>query len=136
MTVKVAICALVLILLGLSAPNAFANSPVPGNLDCRLGPVNRTFGKTPWYVYGCNDQHSIVIVTAPGNPAMPFFFFFVWTQNGYSLRGEGTGNKTVTDRAFSELSALKEDDVLRLYNEAASVGQSPAPGTAAHKSSS
>ncbi|MGH8290209.1 MAG: hypothetical protein ACREV7_14485 [Steroidobacteraceae bacterium] len=97
---------------------AVAQSPAPPDLNCRLGPLQRTFAKVPWHVYGCDDRHSMVIVTAPGNPAMPFYFLFVWTGHGYVLHGEGTGNKAVTDSALSELKAFSEADITRLYAQA------------------
>jgi hypothetical protein len=110
---------LMLALTGLGAQaNAIAQSPAAPDLNCRLGPLQRTFAKAPWYVYGCDDRHSIVIVTAPGNPAMPFYFFFVWTGNGYLLHGEGTGDKSITDRAYSELKAFSQKDITRLSAQA------------------
>jgi hypothetical protein len=75
-----------------------------------------------WDVYGCDDGHSVVVVTATGNPAMPFYFFFVWGPKGFDLRGEGTGNKVLTDAAFKDLRALSEEQVARLFAEAARVG--------------
>jgi len=60
-------------------------------LNCTSGPLNRNYGKTRWYVYGCDDGHSIVVVTASGSPALPFYFFFVWGPKGFDLHGEGTG---------------------------------------------
>src|SRR5258708_6022499 len=65
-------------LLGAAPAQAPTDSPSPTQLNCKSGPLTRTFGKTSWYVYGCDDGHSVVVITAPGNPAMPFYFFFVW----------------------------------------------------------
>ena len=99
-----------------------ADAQERSNLNCVAGPLKRDFGKTPCYVYACDDGRSVVIITAPGNPAMPFYFFFVWGPNGFDLRGEGTGNKELTDAAFASLKSLSEADVARLYRDAASIG--------------
>jgi hypothetical protein len=88
-------------------------------VDCRIGPVEKTFGGTKWLVYGCDDKTSVVVVTAPGNPAMPFYFFFSRTPAGYHLQGEGTGNKTFTDAAYTDLSALTDSDIAAMGAEAA-----------------
>ena len=69
-------------------------------------------------VYGCDDRKSVVIVTAPGNPAMPFYFFFVPNADGYQLHGEGNGNKAVTDAAYKDLTALTAPDIAALVAEA------------------
>src|ERR1700722_9045111 len=45
-------------------------------LNCKIGPIENIYGGTKWLVYGCDDKASVVVVTAPGNPAMPFYFFF------------------------------------------------------------
>jgi hypothetical protein len=96
--------------------------PEKSELSCESGPLKKTFGKTPWYVYGCDDGRSIVVVTAPGNPAMPFYFSFVWGPNGFELHGEGAGSKEITDAAYEELKVLTEADVTQLHNDAASAG--------------
>jgi len=110
-------------LLGAAPAQAPTDSPSPPHLNCTSGPLTRTFGKTSWYVYGCDDGHSVVVITAPGNPAMPFYFFFVWGPKGFELHGEGTGDKTLTDAAFEDLKALTDSDVARLYKDCASVGR-------------
>jgi hypothetical protein len=71
-----------------------------------------------WDVYGCDDGHSVVVVTATGNAAMPFVFFFVWGPAGFDLHGEGTGDKAITEAAFEDLKALSEADIVGLYTEA------------------
>jgi hypothetical protein len=94
----------------------------PGDLSCTVGPLEKTYGKTQWTVYGCNDGRSVVVTSAPGNPAMPFYFFFVWGSEGMELHGEGTGEKNFTDAAFEELKALTEADVAGLFQEAKAAG--------------
>ena len=87
-------------------------------LNCNVGPANKTYGGTTWYVYACDDQHSIVVVSAPGSAAMPFYFMFAFKDGKYRLVGEGTGNKAITDAAYKELSALKPNEIAALRNEA------------------
>jgi hypothetical protein len=87
-------------------------------LNCTSGPLNRNYGKTRWYVYGCDDGHSIVVVTASGSPALPFYFFFVWGPKGFDLHGEGTGSKKLTDAAFEDLKTLTDTAVQRLHDAA------------------
>ena len=112
-----------LFVLVLSTASCIAGTPsaqaaAPNNLSCTIGPLQKTFGKTQWLVYGCNDGRSVVVITAPGNPAMPFYFFFVHGSAGMELHGEGTGNKDLTDAAFSELRLLNEADVAVLFQQA------------------
>jgi hypothetical protein len=83
-------------------------------LKCDTGPVAKTYGDTPWLVYSCDDNRTVVIVSAPGSPATPFYFTFHPQGNGYRLSGEGTGRKDVTDAAFGELQALSAQDIAAL----------------------
>ena len=86
-------------------------------MACDIGPVKKTFGGTPWLVYGCSDGKSVVVITAEGSPAMPFYFLFSPHAGSYRLNGEGTGNKALTDAAFGELSKLGSDDINKLFLE-------------------
>lgn len=90
------------------------------NLKCTIGPVKKTFGKTPWLVYSCDDGQSVVIVTAPGSSAAPFYFIF----SGGHLRGEGTGNKAATDAAYNDLQRLTEADIKALVAQTKQVSSS------------
>ena len=102
----------------LACTAAAAAAQPPANLNCKIGPIEKTYGGTKWNVYGCDDRKSVVIVTAPGNPAMPFYFFFVPNADGYQLHGEGNGNKAVTDAAYKDLTALTAPDIAALVAEA------------------
>ncbi|GLQ97284.1 hypothetical protein GCM10007863_17040 [Dyella mobilis] len=82
------------------------------------GPVKKTYGKTPWLVYSCDDGQSIVVVTAPGSPAAPFYFTF----NGGRLSGEGTGNKAATDAAYDDLQRLTDADIKALVIQTKNTG--------------
>lgn len=92
-------------------------------LNCDVGPVNKTFGGTRWLVYACNDNRSVVAVSAPGNPAMPFYFMFAHNDSGYRLVGEGTGDKKATEAAYQELNKLKDKDIMSLVAEAKKVAK-------------
>ncbi len=89
----------------------------PQPLKCDTGPVSKTYGKTQWLVYSRNDDRTVVIVSAPGNPATPFYFVFYPRENGYWLSGEGTGRKDATGAAFDELNALSEPDIAALIEQ-------------------
>ena len=89
----------------------------PQPLKCDVGPVGKTYGKTQWLVYSCDDKRSLVIVSAPGNPALPFYFVFSPHENGYQLSGEGTGRKDSTKAAFDELKALSGTDIAALIEQ-------------------
>jgi hypothetical protein len=102
-------------LLSLVAVPLVANAAPP--LNCGVGPVTRVFGSVPWLVYSCNDATSVVLVSAPGSPAMPFYFIFSLEGSAYRLRGEGTGSKAATDAALRDLQALSASDVLALRRE-------------------
>jgi hypothetical protein len=86
-------------------------------LKCEVGPVTKTYGDTDWLVYSCEDQKSFAVVAAPNNPARPYFFFYLHSDNGYKLHGEGEGDKQLTDAAFNELSELTEDQIATLLDE-------------------
>ena len=90
----------------------------PPALNCDLGPANKIYGGTPWLVYGCNDQHSVVVVTAPNSPAVPFYFMFAYSNGSYRLQGEGTGDKTKTDAAYADLRKFTNIQIARLFSEA------------------
>ena len=87
------------------------------SLDCNMGPVARSFGESPWLVYGCDDQRSIIIVSAPGNEASPFVFSFLYPagpDGELRLRGEGSGSGEASAAAFRELRGLTASDIERL----------------------
>ena len=93
---------------------ALAQQPA---LNCDIGPITRTFGGTQWLVYSCRDNRSVVVFSAPGNPAMPFYFMFSANGDGYRLVGEGTGQKQFTEAALKGLSKLVEQDIIKLIAE-------------------
>jgi hypothetical protein len=83
-------------------------------LDCSAGPLTRSFGAVPRLVYGCSDNQTVVVMSAPGSPAAPFYFMLFRKEGKYVVVGEGTGQKTVTDRAHAELVRLAEPEIQAL----------------------
>jgi hypothetical protein len=106
---------------GCASTSAAAKAPTQKELSCTIGPLTKTYGKTQWLVYGCDDGRSVVVVTAPGSPAIPFYFFFAYGSKGMELHGEGTGNKQATDAAYEELKLLTETDIAILFQQAKGV---------------
>jgi hypothetical protein len=109
----------ILLLAGLgfiSGPAMSGDAPPP--LTCKIGPVAKTFGGSEWLIFSCDDERSVVLVSAPGSRASPFVFMFHWTENGdYQLTGEGTGDNAATSAAYNELAALTPLDVDKLASE-------------------
>jgi hypothetical protein len=87
------------------------------SFECNIGPVTKTYGQAQWLVYSCNDDKTLVIVSAPGNPATPFYFTFLPTDAGHRLFGEGTGKRQATAAAFEQLKSLSEDDIANVIKE-------------------
>lgn len=86
-------------------------------LQCNIGPVRKVFGGVSWLVYSCDDTKSVVVVSARGSPASPFYFMFSPEGGHYHLRGEGTGSRAATDAALKELQALSSRDIENLILE-------------------
>lgn len=107
---------LVLAVLGVWLPiGTFGQTPQPApTLKCEIGPVNRTYGGTNWLVYSCDDNQSVVLLSAPGNPASPFYFILSPKQGRYTLEGEGTGNKRATEATAQALRLLSASDIAAL----------------------
>jgi len=89
----------------------------PSIMACDVGPISKTYGKTDWLVYSCKDAKSVIAVSAPGNPATPFFFILSPEDGGIRVYGEGNGDKSATKAAFNELESLTELDVANLVLE-------------------
>lgn len=94
--------------------NVYAQSAA---LACDRGPIEKVFGGTRWLVYSCSDSQSVVLVSAPGTPASPFYFTFSPENGDYHLRGEGAGNKAATDATLADLKKLVKADILSLLRD-------------------
>ena len=106
--------------LTLAASAADAQGPSERKLQCDRGPAgsSRMYGGTAWDIYGCNDDRSVAVVTARGNPALPFYFLFTERDGSYTLSGEGTGRAEFTRRAYDDLRRLSQQDIETLAKEA------------------
>lgn len=99
-------------------PNARAQEPAQAPLDCSAGALTKSFGAVPWLVYACSDNTSVVVMSAPGSPAAPFYFMLFQKEGKYVVVGEGTGQKAVTDRAHAELVRLTKPEIQALLASA------------------
>jgi hypothetical protein len=108
--------AAVLLIGALTTPqHGIAQQP---QLDCSTGPLTKTYGGTSWLVYACSDSKSVVVLASPGNPASPFYFMLTPQNGKRRLYGEGTGKKSATEPAFTELSKLSEEEIAELIASA------------------
>jgi hypothetical protein len=48
----------------------------------------------------------MVVVSAPGNPALPFYFLLKPNGGSYAIEGEGNGDKKASDAAGDSLSKM------------------------------
>ena len=64
--------ALSAVLFGVVLNPLFAVAEDKDTFNCTIGPITKTYGQTQWLAYSCNDDKTVVIVSAPGSPAMPF----------------------------------------------------------------
>ena len=88
------------------------------NLNCKVGPIEKTYGASKWLIYSCQDRQTLVFVSAPGSKAFPFYFFRMKDK----LHGEGTGDKMATDAAFAEISKIDDDAAAALLQATLTVG--------------
>lgn len=116
------VLALLAALLGPQAADAPPRQQPP-HLNCERGPARHTYGGTPWLIYGCDDDFSLVFVTDQGSAAFPFMFMLYVKDGKYALYGEGTGEKAVTDRAYADLTRLDQQGIEALLNETRSLSR-------------
>lgn len=115
---RLASAAALLSVLATVLPDARAQGPSERRLVCDRGPVStKTYGGTPWQIYGCNDNRSVAIVTAQNNPAKPFYFLLAESNGAYSVSGEGTGRRDLTQKAYNEISKLTRLQIDALVKE-------------------
>ena len=118
---------LLLPLILLASMDAVAQGPSEPRITCDRGPFGtRTYGGYPWDLYGCSDNRSVAVVTARGNPGMPFYFLFVERNGQYELSGEGSGRPEFTRKAYDDLRRLSQQDIQALVKETQKAG--PRPG--------
>jgi hypothetical protein len=98
--------------------DALAQGPSQPKLVCDRGPFStKTFGGTQWQIYGCTDNRSVAIVTAPGSPAIPFYFLLAWIDGVYTVSGEGTGRRDLTAKAYNDIIKLTRPQIDALVKE-------------------
>lgn len=93
-------------------------------LECKTGPIERTFGGSRWNIFSCNDEKTLVVLSVPESRAAPFYFVLYPAEGGYSLRGEGNGPKVETDKAFEDLKLLTAGQIAVLIADTTSVPDS------------
>ena len=81
------------------------------SLQCERGPLHKNYGGSPWLVYSCSDDKTLVILSDAGNPASPFYFIIYPKDGQYSMSGEGNGSKAASDAAFEDLQKLSAKDI-------------------------
>ena len=94
-------------------------------MQCEVGPVEKSFGGTKWTVYSCDDKKSLVIVSADGNPAMPYFFMISEIDGKLAIHGEGNGSKEASTAAGRDLEKLmvSENEIAALIAETLAVSK-------------
>jgi len=103
--------------LAFAPAQAAPTAPPPPTLKCTIGPVEKIFGGTPWLVYSCDDQASMVVVSGKDNPAMPFVFFLKPQNRTYAVSGEGNGDRAASDAAGNALSRMTPAEFAALLAE-------------------
>ncbi|MBM3650616.1 MAG: hypothetical protein FJX11_22805 [Alphaproteobacteria bacterium] len=88
-------------------------------LNCTIGPVAKTFAGNTWLVHGCDDDRTLILVAAPGNPAAPFYFLVYPAPDGRLIvDGEGAVDRRLTAEAAAALARLSDADIANLIAEA------------------
>lgn len=107
---------------GIERSDVEQSASPPPPMKCETGPVTKIFGGTSWIVYSCDDQASLVVVTAQGNPASPFFFMLKPNGGTYTISGEGNGSRAASEAARNDLSKMKPADFAALLAETKATG--------------
>jgi hypothetical protein len=118
----------------LSPQAALAAKPT----ECHIGSVIQIYGGSPWDVYSCGDETSLLFVARTNTPAAPFYFVIYLKDGKYQYDGKGTGSKKATDAAYLDLIRLSPADVATLVAETKSAyaQKSGTPGPAASSGNS
>jgi hypothetical protein len=107
----------ILIGITLIAFSVIALADEERSMECDVGPITKTFGKTEWLVYGCSDGRSVLVVPGPGNPAMQFYFLLSPKDEEVEIHGEGLGSKHATEAAYQDLEKLSVEQIAALFSE-------------------
>ena len=87
-----------------------AEEPDEGFVACNIGPVVRVFGGNEWNIFSCTAPDQLVVVSAPGNPAMPFYFVLYIEDGERRLSGEGNGSKEASAAAYEDLQLIAKSE--------------------------
>jgi len=112
-------------LMLLAVPIQQEQNAAPEPLQCMAGPIHRSFGGTEWLAYGCADHATLIVVSAPGNPAMPFIFKLSKTDGGVRISGEGNGDQSATAPAFEALKKVSRATLTEMIEEAEAAAAQP-----------
>lgn len=104
---------LVAILACLAPPAGAQTEP----MDCRVGPLIKTFGGSKWVVNSCSDGRTVILMATNDSPAFPCFIKIEPSTKGYSIDGRGKGDRQATNAAMDELGALSVADIQAMIDE-------------------
>ena len=117
-----------------SAVSGQTSDPTAGAVSCAIGPLTKIIGGNAWPVYACADGKSLAVVSTPNVEPTWFYFIVARKGDGYAVRGESRGDKSVTKPVRDELSAMSPDAVAALYQEVKRSAEVNAPPGQAPKS--
>src|SRR5690348_9204424 len=121
MHIKKMIAACLLLLL--TAPVFAAGHGEKDAVDCKAGPLTKTYGGLSWLVYGCTDQRSILVVSNHGEPTTSEYIMLAPASHGVQVVSEGWGDTGVGNAAFEQLKRMSAKDLGALVAEASRAGQ-------------
>ena len=104
---------LVAVLACLALPAGAQTEP----MDCRVGPLTKTFGGSNWVVNSCTDGRTVILMATNDNPAFPCFIEIAPSTKGYTINGRGKGDRQATNAAMDELGALSVADIHGMIDE-------------------
>ncbi len=86
-------------------------------MDCRIGPLIKTFGGSKWVVNSCTDGRTVILMATDDSPAFPCFIMIEPSTRGYNIDGRGKGDRQATNAAMDELAALSVADIEGIIDE-------------------
>lgn len=81
-------------------------------MDCKTGPIPKTFGGTGWLLYSCSDNRTVLLIPTADSPAAPFYFLIYPDGDSLMIEGEGTGDRSATAAAVVDLRRLAPADLV------------------------
>ena len=86
-------------------------------LQCEVGPIDRSYGGSAFELYSCDDGKSLVAVAKPGTRAYPFYFIVSPAGEEVRLYGQGDGDNEAGRDAFADLNEIRPAEVAELVAE-------------------